>query len=242
MPFFRAIPHSLRALFRAPAFAAVVITVLALGVAASSTIFTLVDELLLNPFPYRHPNQLVMIWETNPARGGIAAQRVPVASINFDAWRTENHSFQAMEAAEIYISYNLTGFSVPEHLTAARATSGFFQMLGVNAALGRTFLPGDDTPGESTEVVVTYNFAQKHFVDQSPLGRTLLLDGAPYTVIGVLPRQFHLPAFFGGISEYKPDIWVPLPQITSSDPPQLERSRRLMVCARLREGESLAEA
>src|SRR5579863_2541167 len=139
MPFFRAIPHSLRALFRAPAFAAVVITVLALGVAANSTIFTLVDELLLNPFPYRDPQQLVMIWEANPARGGIQALRAPVAWSNFDAWKTQNHSFQAMEAVEIYIGYNLTSLNVPEHLAAARTTPGFFQMLGVNAAQGRTF-------------------------------------------------------------------------------------------------------
>src|SRR5579864_342350 len=241
MPFFRALPHALRALMRVPAFSVVFVLILALGIAANTTIFTLVDELLLHPFPYSNPEQLVMIWQSNPALGGITAKRVPATWVDFEAWRAQNHSFEAMEAFQVNVGYNLTGRSVPEHLTAARATPRLFQMLGQNPVLGRGFLPGDDTPGTNPTVVLTYGFWKKHFGSSNPVGEKLLLDGVPYTIIGVLPREFHLPALFEGISEYKPDVWVPLPKPSDTDP-SAARRRRLRVCARLKPGVSLAQA
>src|SRR5690349_4772091 len=108
MSFLRSFPRSFRNLIHAPSFAITVIVILTLGIAANTIVFTLVDELLLNPFPYREPGRLVMIWETNPARGGVAAKRAPVAWANFHAWQAENHSFETMEAYEIYVGYNLT--------------------------------------------------------------------------------------------------------------------------------------
>lgn len=242
MTFFRSIPYSLRALMRAPSFTATAIIVLTLGITANTTIFTLVDQLLLNPFPYRDPQRLVMIWEANPTRGGLAAQRTPAAWSNFDAWRTENHVFDGMEAYEIFLGYNLTGRQTPEHLSAARATPGFFNMLGVNAAQGRTFLWQDDTPNAAPKVLLSEKFATKHFPAQNPLGQRLLLDGLPHTVIGVLPKNFHLPAFFEGLSEYKPDIWLPLRKVAANDPPQLATRRRLVVWGRLKPNVSLAQA
>jgi putative ABC transport system permease protein len=242
MTFFRSIPYSIQALMRAPSFTTTAIIVLALGIGANATIFTLVDELLLNPFPYRDPQRLVMIWEANPARGGMAAQRTPAAWSNFDAWRTQNHVFDGMEAYEIFLGYNLTGQQTPEHVSAARATPGFFNMLGVNAAQGRTFLWQDDTPNAAPIVLLNEKFAAKHFPAQNPLGQRLLLDGLPHTVIGVLPKNFHLPAFFEGLSEYKPDIWLPLRKVAANDPPQLATRRRLVVWGRLKPNVSLAQA
>lgn len=242
MLFPRTLARSVRALVRAPGFSMAVIMVLGLGIAANTIIFVLVDQLLLNPFPYRQPERLVMIWEANPARGGIQGKRAPVAWANFTAWQAENHSFEAMEAYEPFIGFNLTGRSVPEHLIAARATPGFFKMLGVNAAQGRTFAPGDDTPNSSSPVVVTHAFAKKHFGDQNPSGERLLLDGVPYTIVGVLPKDFHLPAFFEGISEYKPDIWLALPKLSSTDGANIGRSRRLVVWGRLKPGVTLEQA
>jgi len=242
MTFFRSIAYSLKALMRAPSFTATAIIVLAPGIAATTTIFTLVDELLLNPFPYRDPQRLVMLWEANPARGGMAAQRTPAAWSNFDAWRTQNQAFEGMEAYEIFLGYNLTGQQTPEHVSAARATPGFFNTLGVNAAQGRTFLWQDDTPNAGATVILSQKFAVKHFPAQNPLGQRLLLDGLPHTVIGVLPKTFHLPAFFEGLSEYKPDIWLPLRSVAANDPPQLRTRRRLVVWGRLKPNVSLAQA
>lgn len=242
MLFFRAVPRALRGLVRAPTFTAVVVVILALGIAANTTIFAVMDEVLFHPFPYRDPSRLVMIWESNSSRDGIAAKRGPTAWVNFDAWRNQNHSFAAMEAYQIFLGFNLTGLKTPERVRAARTTPGLFSMLGINAAVGRTFLPGDDDPNASRTVLLTYSFARTHFGDNSPLGRRLLLDGVPNTVIGVLSKEFHLPAIFEGISEYKPDIWVPLPKIAITDAPQTAQLRRLVVCARLKPGISLAQA
>src|SRR5579864_2526455 len=98
MSFFRAIPYSLYALLRAPGFTIVAILVLALGIGTAVIIFTMADEFLLHPFPYPEASRIVMLWESNPALGGITANRVPVAWNNLEAWRTRNHTFQAMEA------------------------------------------------------------------------------------------------------------------------------------------------
>jgi predicted permease len=242
MSFSAAIPYSLRALSRAPAFTATVLLVLALGIAVNTTIFTIVDQILLRPFPYRAPNQLMLLWESNPALGGISANRLPATSLNFDAWRRQNHSFQAIEALQIQLGYNLTGLEAPERLTAARATPGFFQMLGVNTSLGRTFLAGDETAGANPTAIVSHTFAKNHFGHDNPVGRTLLLNDVPYTLIGVLRPEFHLPALYQGIAEYKPDIWVPLPAVSVTDSPQLAKRHRLIVCGRLRSGVSLSQA
>ena len=242
MSLFRALRSSARALLHAPTFTAIVILVLALGIAVCSTVFTLADELLLHPFPYRDPTRLVMIWESNPALGRLTANRMYTAWANFEAWKTQNHSFQDMEAFQIFLGFDVTGLETPEHVLAARATPGLFQMLGVNADSGRTFLPGDDTPGTNTTVLLTRAFADKHFGNGNPVGRILSLDGTPHTIIGILPDQFHLPALFGGIAEYKPDVWLPFPKMTIADSPQTAKRRQLVVCARLRPGVSVAQA
>ena len=241
MSFHRAFVYAFRVLAHAPSFALTVILVLALGIAVNTAVFTIVDQVLLNPFPYEAPNRLSMLWESNPALGELASSRVPVAWTNFEAWRTQNHSFAALEAIQVPLGYNLTGVKIPESLVAARATPGFFPMLGINAAVGRTFLPGDDSPGTNPTVVITYSFSLKHFPSSSPLGQRLLLDGRPHTIIGVLPSKFRLPAFFAGISEYRPDIWVPLPAVSINDPPQTTKRRRLLVFGRLKPNISLPE-
>jgi predicted permease len=241
MSMFRVFVRSIRSLLRTPSFAVVVVLVLTFGIAASTTIFTLVDELVLYPFPYRDPTRLLMIWESNPALGAVAATRVQAAWNNFEAWRTQNRSFEAVEAFQINIENNLTGLKNPESLRVARSSPGLFAMLGVSPVLGRTFLPGDDTPGNHT-VILTQAFSANHFGNSDPLGRTLLLDGVPHSIIGVLPREFHLPALFEGSTEYKPDVWLPLAKVANTDPPQLAKRRRLLVCARLNPGISITQA
>lgn len=241
MSFFRSLRYSSRSLLRNPSFSTAAIVVLTLGIAANTAVFTLVDELLLNPFPYRDPSRLVMIWESNPAFGAVAADRVPAAWINFDAWRARSQTLETIEAFQIRLGYNLTGRKTPERLTAAQATAGFFQMLGVNTTQGRTFLPGDGASGAQHTVILTHTFSTQHFGDSSPLGKPLLLDDVPYTIIGVLPPDFHLPALSEGISEYKPDIWLPLAKVAVTDDPRMAKWRRLRVCARLKPHVSVSQ-
>lgn len=231
--------YSLRSLARDPAFVLIVILVFSLGVAANTLLLTVIDQIVLHPLPYRDPDSLIMIWEANPSLGEPQASRALVAWNNFREWQTQTDMFDAMEAHE-WTEYNLTGRRNPEHLIAVRATTGFFQMLGVPAQPGRTFLPDD--AGSNSVVLISASFARNHFARQNPLGEKLLLNGVPHTIIGVLPDSFHLPMIFEGSYEYKPEIWVPLPPVTTPDPPTETKVRRFFVSARLKHGVTLAQA
>jgi predicted permease len=242
MNFFFGIQYSARALLRTPRFTATVILVLALAIGINTTFFSVFDQLMLAPFPYHAPNHLMMIWQANPAIGGISASRIPVTSLDYDAWRRENRSFEGIEAFQIQMSMNLTGVKSPELLTVARATPGFFQLLGVSAVAGRVFVSGDDLPGANRVVVGSYDFARKHFGDESATGKTLVLDDVPFTIVGILPKGFHLPALYEGIAEYKPEIWIPLPAPLASNSPEVPKRHRLIVCGRLKAGVSLFQA
>jgi putative ABC transport system permease protein len=231
--------YSLRSLARDPAFVLIVILVFSLGIAANTILLTVIDQIVLHSLPYRDPDGLVMIWEANPSLGEPQASRGRVAWNNFREWQTQTDVFDAIEAHE-WAEYNLTGRGNPEHLVAARASTGFFQMLGVAAQQGRTFLPED--AGSNSVVLITAAFAKNHFARQNPLGEKLLLNDVPRTIIGVLPGSFHLMTIFEGAYEYKPEIWVPLPSVTAADPPTETLVRRFLVSARLKHGVTLAQA
>lgn len=235
--------HSFRTLLRAPAFSFIVILVLMLGIGATTTIFSVVNTVLISSLPYGDPKGLVMVWERNPALGEpLPGSRIPAAWNNFDQWRTQNKVFQGMEAFD-RASFTLTNVDKPEQLTAARATPGFFRLLEVDAQLGRTFDAGEDAPGANRVALITDAFFDTHFGrDRSALGKTLTLDGVPYTIIGVLPAKFHLPAMWEGLTEYKPAVWTPLPAVTAQDMPDAMVRRRLLVTARLRPGVTLEQA
>lgn len=233
--------YSIRTLSREPLLSLTLVALLGFGIAASTTIFTVMDQVLFAPLPYRDPARIVMLWETNPKFPEPAGSHIPAARDNFDAWRRDARSFEAIEAYQ-QASNNLTGLGNPEHLNVARCTAGFFSMLGVRPQEGRAFLPEDEAVSQSHVVLLSDSFFRKHFLSSDPLGRTLLLNGAPYTIIGVLPKKFHLPNIFQGLSEYKPDVWVPLPPISASDPPLAAKRRNLLVYARLKKNSSMTGA
>jgi predicted permease len=232
--------YSIRTLSREPLLSLTLVALLGFGIAASTTIFTVMDQVLFAPLPYRHPGRIVMLWETNPKFPEPAGSHIRVARDNFDAWRRDTRSFEAIEAYQ-QGSTNLTGLGNPEHLNVAKCTAGFFSMLGVQPKEGRAFLPQDGAEGQNQVVLLSSSFFRKHF-QADPLGRVLLLNGAPYTIVGVLPREFHLPNIFQGLSEYKPDVWVPLPPILANDPPLTSKRRNLLVYARLEENVSISAA
>jgi len=233
--------YSVRALLREPTFALIVILVLALGIGATTTIFTVIDQVLLSALPYREADRLVMIWESNPAQPEPAGSHIPTARPNLDRWRRDNQSFAQIEAYRLG-GFNLTGLPIPEHVDSAVSTSGLLSMFGVHPLLGRTFLAEDETSGGNHVVILSHQFFATHFVGKDPLGQTLLLDGVPYVVIGVLPKEFHLPNIMRGLFEYKPDVWVPIPPVKASDLPTASKRRALVVYARLRAEVSLAQA
>lgn len=232
--------YTVRGLFRDRAFALVVVLVLGVSIGATATIFEVIDEVLLSALPFRDPSRLVMIWESNPAQPEPAGNHIPAARENFDRWRSDNPGFDGIEAYRLG-SFNLTGLQIPEHVDVAQSTAGLLPLFGVQPLLGRTFLPEDETSGNHV-VILSYKFFAKRFVGRNPVGQTLLLDGVPYTVIGVLPKEFHLPNIMRGLLEYKPDLWVPLPPTTASDAPAMAKRRYLVTYARLRPNVTLVQA
>jgi putative ABC transport system permease protein len=239
MPIFAS--NSVRTLSREPVFALTVILVLALGIGTTTTIFTVVDEVLLRALPYGDPDRLAMIWESNSSQPEPAGSHIPAARENFDAWRKQSRSFVSIEGYR-QTNFNLTGTGRPGHLDVARATPGLLSMLGVRPMRGRLFLSQDAMSGNNRVVIVSYSFFKSHFETIEPLGQKLLLDGIPYVVIGVLPQKFHLPNILQGLFEFKPDLWIPLPPISASDPPMAPKWRNLLTYARLNSGVSISQA
>ena len=183
--------YGLRMLAKNPAFTAIAVVALALGIGANSAIFSVVDAVLLRPLPFKNPNQLVMLWE-NAAHLGFP--RDTPSPANFLDWQKQATSFTGM-AAMIERSFNLTGVGEPERLEGRRVSANLFELLGVSARLGRTFVPEDDKPGTHV-VVLSHSLWQRRFgSDPGVIGRALTLDGESYTVVGVMPPLVQLPGF-----------------------------------------------
>ena len=230
--------YALRTFRTPPGFTAAAVLALALGVGANTAIFSVVHAVLLRPLPYRDPGSLVMVWEKNPAIGGFLAERLPAALKNYHVWK-QSRSFSEMGAIE-QLGLNLTGNEKPEQLEASRATSDFFSTLGVRPALGRDFLPGEGAPGRDRVAILSHKLFERRFSgDSHVLGRSVTLNNASYVIIGVLPREFHLPAMWEGFSQNKPEIWLPL---NENPPEDALTSRTNFVFGRLAPGVTLAKA
>lgn len=218
--------YAARVLRRSPGFTTFAVLTIALALGANAAIFSLVDGVLLKPATYPEPERIVEIWEKPPRglRNGIAAA-------NYIDWTRQAKSFEAMAAATgATVTY--TGGGEPKSLRAGVASAPYFDVFGVKAAVGRTFAAGEDQPGREKVVVLTHRLWNSLFgADRQIAGRTILLNGDPYTVIGVLP----------GISEFdrrSADLWIPL-----AFPAQVARDFHYLSCvARLKPGVSVEQA
>ncbi len=189
--------YGMRTLARTPGFTAAAVLALALGIGASTAIFSVVDAVLLRPLPYRDPDSLAVVLH----RG-----RNPVSAPNFRDWQKESRSFQAMGAAQGW-QPNLIGGERPERVEAVRMTSEILPFLGVRPLLGRVFASGEQEPGKEHEVVLSHAIWQRRFgADRRIVGESINLDGEPYTVIGVMPREFQFPPFW----QRGAQLWAPL--------------------------------
>jgi putative ABC transport system permease protein len=223
---------AVRVLRRQPGFTLVVLLTLMLGIGANTAIFTVVDAALLRPLPYREPERLVHLWETH--RGDVS-DRSEASYPDFLDWRSQSRAFAGIEG---YDPTNLTvtaDGTEPLMLRGARVTPGFFPMLGVTPALGRAFLPEESVAGGAPVVLLTHGFWQRRLGgDPRVLGRSLTLDRRRFTVVGVLPRDFH----FAPVEDA--ELWLPI------DPAVRRASERfnhwLNVVARLKPGVTFAGA
>jgi predicted permease len=181
--------HAVRMLRKRPGFAAVAILTLALGIGATTSIFTVVDAVLLRPLPFAEPDRLVQLHIR-----GADGDSYPLPDADFLAWRERNEMFDALAVFDGGQALSLTGAGQPERIIAANVTDGFFAVLGARPAAGRVFQPGDDKPGAAKAVVLSYAFWQKRFHgDPAVVGRPVLLDAADHTIVGVMPASFSFP-------------------------------------------------
>lgn len=230
--------YASRTLWRTPSFTLIAVGVMALCIGATTSLFTVVWSVLLRPLPFRDPHQLVMVYEHfhDPSMNSEGFNYNTVAPADYLAWRAQTHGFEDM-AVWGYTQFNLTGErgELPEIVSARAGSWNLFPLLGVNAAIGRTFTETEDRP-DGTVAMLTWSLFERRFGgDPSIVGKQIHLDGKPYTVVGVLPKWFAYP-------DAKAQVWVPYesgltPEILSHHDYHFS-----YVVARLRPNVSLATA
>ena len=186
------IRYAFRQLRKAPGFAVVGVLTLAIGIGATTAIFTLVYDVLLKPLPYPHPGRLVVMQEVIAEFKDIYPT-LPLDANHFTNWQQHSHSFAAMAAMEPD-SVPLGAGGHPLQVSILRSTSGIFPVLDAAPLIGRAFTAEEDQPGHERVVVLMHDLWKQQFhSDRNILGKTVTLDGYPYMVIGVMPPSFHLP-------------------------------------------------
>ena len=182
--------YAFRQLLRQPGFTILAVVALALGIGANTVLFSAINTLFLRPLSYPQPEQLVRVWGSFPERG---LDRANVSWPRFTAWRDQQQSF-AEFSAQSFTGFTLTGRGDPENLNGVRVTENFFRTLGVQPLFGRVFTPEEDKPGGANVAVLSHTFWQKRFGgDQNILGQPITLNGASFTVVGVMPPSLKFP-------------------------------------------------
>src|SRR5437899_9922335 len=225
----RDLRYGVRMLCKKPGFTIIAAVTLALGIGANTAIFSVIDRVLLQPLPYPHPEELVAVRHTAP---GLNIKDLSSADSCYFIYREQSRTFQDIGLFR-NDSVNITGMAGPERVSALDVTDGALSILGVRAALGRTFTRADDSPGSAKTVMLSFGFWQRKFGgDRSVIGKAITVEGELRPVVGVLPRDFH----FGGR-----DIAMLLPL-------QFDRANTFLFdfsyesVARLKPGVTLAQA
>lgn len=221
--------YAVRMLAKNRGFAAIAVITLALGIGATTAIFTVVNAVLLRPLPYPHPEELVYVQEIL----GNYGLNPFVWNTEFVAWRNQSRTLSPI-AAYMDFTANLTGGGEPERVTCGMATTSFFSLLGVRPAIGRLFLPEEDRPGGPPAVILSEALWKSRYGgDPSVVGRSVTLDGKVYTAVGVLPASFVIPDEF----KIQHALWVPIAE--GQTPGQF---RIFRVIGRLKPGVRVATA
>jgi predicted permease len=223
--------YAFRQLRRSPAFSLPAVLTLAIGIGASTAVFSLVQAFLLRPLPYPDASRLVVVWEQLRVLG---IDRLPASVGDFFDYKNENRVFEDMGAVED-AHFVLRAGEYPARIFAIRTTANIFPMMGLRAVLGRTFSLSENQPGHGNVAVLSSAFWQDRFgSDRTILAKDIVLDGKNYRVVGVLAQN----ARFNLGYPQMPDIWVPLPLV--ADPAR--NTGQLQMVARLRAGVPLDQA
>lgn len=228
---FRDVRYGLRSLAKAPGYTVVSVLTLALGLGATTAIFSVVYGTLLRPLPYANSAALVVLNETTPQVGLVS-----VSYPNYQNWRAESRSFSDMSVV-VSLDGDLTGASQPETISAEAVPSHYLPMLGVSPVTGRNFTAEEDEPGAASVALLSHALWQTHFAgDPGVVGRTIGLDGRPVTVVGVLPASVR--------AVDDTDLFVPIGAWLSSTAAATNRGSRgnTVVVGRLAPGVTLGQA
>jgi putative ABC transport system permease protein len=228
---FHDVRYGLRTLRKSPGFTSAALLTLALGIGATTAIFSVVYAVLLRPLPYKDPSRLIVLNETTPKVGTVS-----VSYPNFLDWRARSGAFSEMAAVH-GAGFNLAGISQPENISGLAVSPNFLSMLGVHPFLGRDFDLSEEKAGAAPVVLLSYSLWQSHFGgDRNAIGRVITLDGRGFTVAGVLPPDFRWIE--------KADVVEPIGVWARNDVDSTERGARgeMVVAARLRAGVSFENA
>jgi putative ABC transport system permease protein len=224
--------YGVRMLLQNPASTLVALVALSLGIGANSAIFSVVNGVLLRPLPYQDPDRLMVVWETKLS---IGKTQELVSPMQFRGWASENRVFDRMAALRQEPRV-LTGGELPERVETVLISPSGFEMLGVKPALGRTFSPDENQPGRNLAAILSYGLWQRRFGgDRGVLGKTVILDGIGYTVVGVTPPDFRL-------LDVPSELWIPYALDSKELNPRNRAARTLRVIARLKPGATLLQA
>jgi predicted permease len=225
--------YGVRMLAKAPAYTAIAMLTLGLGIGLNTALFSVIKGVLLNPLPFPHADELVGIHE-NKANFEGGSLSYP----NFLDWQKDNHTFTAMAIARAY-AFSLTGLGDAEQVNAEFVSSDFFPLLGVTPIMGRTFAPGEDRVGGAPIALVSEGFWRRK-LGSTPkvIGKSMRLDSRNFTVVGVIPASFHLriPGF------REREIYVPVGQWTNSLLQSRGAGLGIHGVGRLKAGVTLAQA
>src|SRR5437763_2929226 len=197
--------YGARMLAKSPGFAVIAILTLALGIGANTAIFSVVNGVLLNPLPFPHPDQIVSLFTEMPnfKNGSISYP-------NFEDWQRMNRSFSSI-AAYRSTGFNLSGHGEPEHLHGELISAGFFEILGINPLLGRSFSADEDRLGANPTVMITEGlWKRKYGSNPNIIGQRMVLNGVGRTIIGIVPSGFHLHIQNFQRSGPLNDVYVPV--------------------------------
>ena len=231
--------YALRMLAKSPGFTLAAILSLAIGIGANTSIFSIVNALLLRPLPYRDADRLVILWNRSP---GLNITEDWFSTAQYFDIKTGHHGLEQVAIA-IGGNYNLTSKGEPERVGTIRVSSNLLPMLGQAAAVGRIFAPNEDSPGRPATAVLSHGMWLRHFgADPKMIGKSVTLNGVPYEVVGIMPRAFSLPRevlpTLDGAEQA--DILLPLPM--PLDAAQNRDHEDYNIMGKLRPGVSIAQA
>lgn len=215
----RDLNYGLRSMTRAPAFSFFAILALALGIGASTTVFTVVNSLLLHPLPAQDPSRLVSLYTTDLKNQKQSASLLPISYLNLRDYQARNTAFSSLGGFSPPMPMTLVEGTAQERFFGQLVSQGYFETLGLTPAKGRFFVPGEvSTPGSAPVAVLSYGAWKNRFNSAGDvIGKTLEINGAPFTVVGVAPQ-----GFLGVSAVFGPDVWLPATMAQQVLPPELQ--------------------